>query len=347
MSNNAEQMQNTDEGESSENTSYSFDDTYDKAFADLQAAESGGDQEAEGYEDETSLSNDNEGGEDELIYGLPKAVYDERRAAGHMTLEEWQEKGGDPDLWRPWGAFKQHGEMISKVKQLEAENRKQQQLFEEKLRQVVEFQEKQQMKVAQTETQKLERDLKERARVAFEDGDFEAYQAVQDQMVKLKVQAELDQYETVEEGEEDSPASTDNEATQAQQQLYEEALDLEAKFTEENPWYATHQDLQDYVGTQVKVLYESNPDLGLAAAIQKAGEMARTNFKDHVAFRKTKRAASRFTDTSHRGNAKANKSSASWDALPEDAKQFYVSAGWSDTMDKNKFAEIFGQGTDK
>lgn len=328
MSNNAETAQTATEGEMS--NEYSFDDAFDKGFEELSG------QEAEGIGEEGEEAS-NTGDEEELIYGLEPTEYERRRAEGWQTKEEWVEKGGDPEDWRPYGTFKAMGDMLSEQRSLKEQLRKQQQAFEEKLAQVIKYQKDQQKKTMQSETAKLEQTLEDRAQEALDSGDFAEYHKINKQIVKLQLKHELEASYGDDDEDEAPPAPTQKETSM---EAFREQTDaIEAKFAANNPWYEQHEDLQDYVAAQTVVNFQRNPEAGMEAALEAAAERARNSFKDHVAFKRQTRAANKVADTSTRGNARAPKGKG-WANVPEDMQKWYFSSGLNDKMSKEEFARI-------
>lgn len=326
MENNAEQMHDESTSES-----YDFDEAFDAAAEEFLSE--GDSEESEAIQEE---------GEPELVYGLPKDVYEERRAAGWMTKEEWEAKGGDPDLHRPWGAFKEHGDMISRLKQLEQQNRKQQELFEEQLGKLLHKQEEADMRVVKNEHVKLEMDIKKQIREAREDGDWDREDILQDKLRELDRKRMKDELLAEFEVEDEEEVSEEPQPLISQEKIQE----IETRFLSNNPWYEQHKDLENYVNQQTLYLVQQegkDPE----EALNMAANSVRQNFPDHVAFKRTQRAASKVADTSHRGNATKSAKGGAFGDLPDNIKALYVTGGFKDMYTKEKFAEIYGKGAER
>lgn len=128
------------------------------------------------------------------------------KAEGWTTLEEWEERGKDPEDWVDAGEFVRRGELMTRIKGQTKAIKGANKRIEELEAAVRTFGEHNK-KLAKIEYEKAKRDLRKQKIEAMEDRDHEAVLEIEDKITELDAQAdELEETNSKSESKEDAPS---------------------------------------------------------------------------------------------------------------------------------------------
>lgn len=186
----------------------------------------------------------------------------EAREQGWMPLEEWEEAGNDPDLWKPAGAFLQDGEFRKEMRGLKRGLKKRDKVIDSLV--------KERDQTYKAGYDAAIRDLKKQRKEAAEDGDMARVLEISDEIDEVKEKAsKAPKLEGVKDADDDEGG--DAEFTPKQERELK-------KFAVRNPWYMTNQRMQSYADVVAEQYMEDNEDADVVEALQHAEKIVRQQF---------------------------------------------------------------------